>query len=100
MESHLPRILDAKMPEAANALHSNHISAAQAGVAKSVVSRDARAKEWRGLCGSELVRNRSDGARFSDHDFRISSIDGYARCHGVLTINGVSASARFAHSVF
>ena len=48
----------------------------------------------------ELVRNGSDAARFSDHHFRISSIHGYSRCHGVLTIHDVSASARFAHSVF
>ena len=39
-------------------------------------------------------------ARFSDHHFRISSIHGYSRYHGVLTIHDVSASARFAHPVF
>ena len=48
----------------------------------------------------ELVRNGSDAARFSDHHFRISSIHGYSRYHRVLTIHNVSASARFAHSVF
>jgi hypothetical protein len=36
-KSHVPRKLDTKMPKAANALHSDRISGAQAGVAKSVV---------------------------------------------------------------
>src|SRR6266436_6163798 len=100
MESHVPRELDTKMPKAANALHSHQISAAQAGVAKSVVGRDTRAEERRGLCGSELVRNGSDAACFSDHHFRISSVDGDSRRHGVLTIHKVLASARFAHPIF
>jgi hypothetical protein len=43
MESHVPGKLDAKMPEATNALHSYQISAAQSGIAKSVVGGDARA---------------------------------------------------------
>jgi hypothetical protein len=37
MESHVPGKLDIKMPKATNALHSDQISSAQAGVAKSVV---------------------------------------------------------------
>jgi hypothetical protein len=44
MESQLPRKLDTQMPEAANALHGDQISTAQAGVAKSVVGRDTRAE--------------------------------------------------------
>jgi hypothetical protein len=96
----VPRKLDAKMPEATNALHRDQISAAQAGVAKSVVGRDTRALERGGFYGSEHIRNGSDAARFSDHDFRISSIDGNARYHGVLTIHNVSPPAGFAHTVF
>ena len=88
------------MPKATNALHSDQISTAQAGVAKSVVGRDTRAQERGGLCRSELVWNGSDAARLSDHHFRISSIHGDSRYHGVLTIHDVSASARFAHPVF
>jgi hypothetical protein len=88
------------MPKATNTLHDDQISTAQAGVAKSVVSRNARAEERSGFYGCELIRNRSDGARFCDHDLRISSIRGYSRYHGVLTIHDVSASARFAHPVF
>ena len=38
------------MPEAANALHSNQVATAQAGVAKSVVSRDTCAQEGSGFC--------------------------------------------------
>src|SRR6185369_8134440 len=71
-ESHVPRKLDTEMPKPANALHSHQISAAQAGIANGVISRDTRAEERGGLHGSELVRNGSDAARFSDHDFRIS----------------------------
>ena len=78
-EPHVPRKLDTKMPKATNALHSDQISAAQAGVAKSVVGRDTRAEERGGFCGTELIRNRSDAARFSDHHFRISSVHGYSR---------------------
>jgi hypothetical protein len=99
MESHAPRKLDTQMPKATNALHPDQISAAQTGVAKSVVGRDTRAQERGGFCGTELVRNGSDAACLSDHHFRISSIHGYSQCHGVLTIHNVSASARFAHSV-
>ena len=87
------------MPKATNALHSDQISTAQAGIAKSVVGRDARAQERRGLCGCELVRNGSEAARFSDHHFRISTIHGYPRDHGVPTIHDVSAPAWFAHAV-
>src|SRR5207247_589353 len=84
MESHVPRKLDTKMPKATNALHGYQISAAQAGVAESVVGRDTCAEERGGFYGSELVRHGSDAARFSDHHFRISSIHGYSRYHGVL----------------
>jgi hypothetical protein len=100
MESHVPRKLDAEMPKAANALHSDQISAAQASVAKSVVGRNTRAEERGGLYGSELVRNGSDAVRFSNHHFRISTIYSYSRCDGVLTLHHVSASARFADTVF
>jgi hypothetical protein len=71
MESHVSRKLDAKMPKATNALHSDQISAAQASVAKSVVGCNPGAEERGGLYGSELVRNRSDAVRFSNHHFRI-----------------------------
>jgi hypothetical protein len=100
VESHFSRELDTKMPKAANALHSDQVSAAQAGIAKSVVGRDTRAKEWSGFRGPELIRDGSDPARFSDHHFGVSSIHGYAGDHGVLTIHNVSAPARFAHPIF
>jgi hypothetical protein len=96
----VPRKLDAKMSKSTNALHSDQISAAQAGIAKSVVGGDARAEERCGFCRTELVRNGSDAAGFSDHHFRISSIHGHSQYHGVLTIHDVPASARFAHPVF
>jgi hypothetical protein len=96
----VPRKLDTKMSKAPNALHSDQISAAQAGVAKSVVGRDTRAQEGSGFRGLELIRNRNDAACFSDHYFRISSVRGYSRHHGVLTIHTVSAPAWFTHSVF
>jgi hypothetical protein len=88
------------MPKAPNPLHGDQISTAQARIAKSVIGRNARAEKRGGLCGSELIRNRSEGARFSDHHFRISPIHSDARHHGVLTIHDVSASAWFAHPVF
>jgi hypothetical protein len=88
------------MPKAANSLHCDQISTAQAGVAKSVVGRDPRAEKRSGFRRREFIRNRSDGACFRDHHFRISSIRGYSRYHGVLTIHTVSAPARFAHTVF
>jgi hypothetical protein len=99
-ESHVPGKLDTKMPKAPNTLHSDQISAAQAGVAKSVVGCDTRAEERGGLCRRELVRNGSDAARFRDHRFRVPSVDGYSRYHGVLTIDNIPPSARFAHTVF
>src|SRR4029077_20858130 len=52
------------------------------------------------FCRPELIRNRSDAARFSNHHFRISSVHGYSGDHRVLAIHNVSASARFAHTVF
>src|SRR5262249_19661047 len=99
-ESHTPRKLDTKVPKAANALHGDQISAAQAGIAKSVVCRDPCTEERGRLCGSQLVRNGSNAARFSNHHLRISSISSYSRHHRMLTIHHVSASARFAYSVF
>jgi hypothetical protein len=100
MESHVPSKLDTQMPKAANALHGNQISTTQAGVAKSVVGGDTRAEERGGFRGTELVRNRSDAAGFSDHHFGISSIHGHPKYHGILTIHNVSTSARFADAVF
>jgi hypothetical protein len=100
MESHVPGKLDTKMPKATNALHSDQISSAQAGVAKSVVGCDPRAEERGGFYGRELIRNGNDGACFSDHHFRISSVRSYSGYHGVLTIHHVSASAWLAHPVF
>jgi hypothetical protein len=88
------------MPQAADALHRNQISAAQTGIAKGVVGGNTRAQEWGGLCGIELVRNGSDAARFGNHHFRISTIHSNSQHHGVLTIHTVPASARFTHPVF
>src|SRR4029077_1828671 len=99
-ESQVPRKLDAKMPKAANALHSDEISPAQTSVAKSVVGCNTGAEQRGRLHGSELVRNGSDAARFSNHHFRVSAVHGYSRYDGVLTLHHVPASARFAHSVF
>src|SRR3984893_11810504 len=99
-ESHVPRKLDAKMAKSTHALHSDQISAAQAGVANSVIGRDTRAEERSGFCGCEFIWNRSQGACFSDHHFRISSVRGHSRYHRVLTIHTIPASARFAHPVF
>src|SRR5580700_7227213 len=99
-ESQMPHKLDAKMPKSTNALHGDQISAAQAGVAKSVVSRDTRAEKRGGFGGLELIRNRTDAARLGDHHFRIPSIRGYSRYHRVLAIHDVSAAARFADAVF
>jgi hypothetical protein len=99
MESHVPRKLDTKMTEATNALHSHQIASAQAGIAKGVVGRDARAQQGGGLCGTELIGNGSEAACFSDHHFRISTVHGYPRYHWVLTIHAVSTSARLAGAV-
>jgi hypothetical protein len=100
MKAHVPRKLDTKMPKATNTLHSDQISSTQAGVAKSVVSRNARAEERGCFRGPEVVRDRRDAARFSNHHFRISSIRGNSRHHGIETIHNISASAWLAHSVF
>ena len=99
MESQAPRKLDAKMPQTTNALHGHKISATQAGVAKSVISRDARTQERGGLCGTEFIRNRSDAARLSDHHLRISTVHRYTQHHRVLAVNRISASARLAHAI-
>jgi hypothetical protein len=88
------------MPKTTDTLHSDQISAAQASIAKSVVGCDPRAEERCSVYRSELVRDGRDAARFSDHHFRISSIHGDSRYHGVLTIHNVSASAWLAHPVF
>jgi hypothetical protein len=42
--------LDIQMAKATSALHSDQISTAQAGVAKSVVGGDTRAEEKGGIC--------------------------------------------------
>jgi hypothetical protein len=55
MESHVPRELDTEMPKAANALHGDQISAAQARVAKGIVGGDPRAEQRSGICRAELV---------------------------------------------
>jgi hypothetical protein len=49
---------------------------------------------------TELVRNRSDAARFGNLHFRLPSIHGDSHCEGVVTIHHVSALARLAHPVF
>jgi hypothetical protein len=100
MESHLPRKLDTKMAKSTYALHGDQVPAAQAGIAESVVGCDSCAQERSGFCGRELIRNRSEGACFSDHHLRVSTIGGDSRYHRGLTIHNVSASARFAHPVF
>src|SRR6267154_156685 len=88
------------MSKAADALHRDQISAAQAGIAEGVVGCDPRAEERGGLRGAELVRNGSDAARFGDHHFRISTVHGHSRRYGVLPIHRTPASARYAHAVF
>ena len=99
-ESHAARELDAKMPEAANALHCDQIPTAKAGIAKCVVRRDARAKQRSCLNRGELVWNRRDAARFGDHHLGIAPIDAEPRYHRVLTVHNVPASTGFAHAVF
>jgi hypothetical protein len=100
METHVPGELDTKMPKATNTLHSDQISTTQAGVAKSVVGRDARAEKRGCFRGPKAIRDTRDTARFSDHRFRISSIHGDSRYHRIVTIHNVSTSAWLAHSVF
>ena len=87
------------MPKTTNALHRDQITAAQTCVAKSVVGRDTRTEEWSSLHGSEFVGNRSDSPCFGDHHLGVSSVNGNSRDDWVLTIDDVSASARFAHAV-
>jgi hypothetical protein len=99
-ESHVAGKLDTKMSETANSLDGDQITPAQAGVAKSVVSRDPRAQKGSGIYGGEFVWNGSNPARLRDHDFRVSSIDRYSRCDCVLTIYDVSPSAGLARTVF
>src|SRR5580692_10954382 len=99
-ESHVARKLDAEMAKATYALNGDVISAAQAGIAKSVVGCNPRAEQRSGFRGCELIRNRRDAARFGDHNFRIPTIRGYSRYHRVLTIHDVSAPAGFAHPIF
>src|SRR5258708_13616865 len=96
----MPRDRHTQMPKTANPLHGDQVSTAQAGVAKSVVSRNARAEERSSFCGCEIVRNRRERTCFSDHYFRIPSIRGDARHHGILAIHDVSAPARFTDPVF
>src|SRR5258708_28820958 len=100
MESQVPRKLDTKMPQTTNALHSHQISAAQAGVPKSVVSRDACTEKRGGLRGIEFIWNRSDGAGLRDHHLRIPSVHCHSRHHWVQTIHHVAASTWLAHAVF
>jgi hypothetical protein len=99
-KSHVAGKLDTKMSEAANSLHGDQITAAQAGVAKSVVGRNPCAEKRSGVYGGEFVRNGSDPARLRNHDFRVSSVDRYSWRDRVLTIYDVSPSAGFARSVF
>jgi hypothetical protein len=66
------------MPKATYALNGDQISAAQTGIAKSVVGRNPSAEQRSGFCGCELIRNRREGTCFSDHQFRITSIRGYS----------------------
>jgi len=88
------------VPEPADTLHRHQISPAQAGIAKSVVGCDARTEERCGFGGIQFIRDGSEGARFSDHHFGISSIHGYSKCHRVVAIHHVPASAWFADAVF
>src|SRR5437899_3056652 len=89
-ESHVAGKLDTKMSETANSLHGDQITAAQAGVAKSVVGRDPRAEKRSGIYGGEFVGNGSDPARLRDHAFRVSSVDRNSRRDCLLTIYDVS----------
>jgi NAD(P)-dependent dehydrogenase (short-subunit alcohol dehydrogenase family) len=57
--------LDTKMSETANSLHGDQITAAQAGVANSVVGRDPCAKKRSGIYGGEFVGNGNDPARLT-----------------------------------
>jgi hypothetical protein len=87
------------MPEAPDTLHGDQVAATQAGVAKSVVRRGTRVEERGRFFGPELVGNGCEAARFGDHQFRVSSVHGYSRYHGVLTIHDVAAPAWLAHPV-
>ena len=55
-ESHVPRELDPEMPEAADALYGDHVSATQAGIPKRVVRRDAGAEKRRCLHRAQVFR--------------------------------------------
>jgi hypothetical protein len=100
MKSQMPGKLNTQVPEPADTLHRHQIAPAQASIAKSVVGCDARAEERSGFRGIQFIRNGSEGARFSDHHFGISSIYGYPKGYGVLAIHHVPASAWFADTVF
>jgi hypothetical protein len=89
----------AEISKATNALHSDQISAAQAGVAKSVVGCDPRTEEGRLLptrAHPEGNLCRALPRSVLPHILHY----GDSRYHRVTTIHHVSASAWPAHSVF
>jgi hypothetical protein len=96
----MPCELDPKVPKTTDTLNSDQIAALQTSLAKSVVGRNTRTDERSSLYRSELVRNGSNAACFSDDHFCISSVHRYSRRHRIVTIDYVSASAWFAHSIF
>src|SRR5262249_29068645 len=100
VESHMPGKLDTEMPKAANALHGDQVSAAQAGISQGVIGRHSGTQERCSVNGTELIRNGSDGARLGEHHFCIPSVHADSQDHGVQAIHHVAATARHAYTVF
>src|SRR5712671_6675150 len=87
------------MSQATDALDSDEISAAKAGVAQGVVSSDAGAEERGGFGGAEVIGDGRDAAGFGDHNFGVAAVDGDAGDYGVEAIDDVAAAAGFAGAV-
>ena len=98
-EAHLPRVLDAEMAEAADALHGDQIAGARARVAQRVENRDAGAEQRRGFGGRKIVGHGRDRFGGRDHVFGITAIMADGGDFLVLAEHEIAAAAGFASEV-
>jgi hypothetical protein len=74
LKSHVPRILNAQMPEPTDPQYGDKVARFGRGVAERAECREAGAQQGCGIYSGEIVGYRHEPARFGDQHLRVAAI--------------------------
>src|SRR5262249_16085041 len=95
-DPHMPRVLQCQMTKAADTKHSDKVTRLRWCVSQGVERRESRAKQRRGICRRQIVRDTHEPGGLRDHHLGISTIRMNPRVFLVATVHEIAISTEFA----